>query len=59
MKPPSVFDKGFKYTPSHDTDIRETIKRAKKRIELAKQVQEENAKEASVKVQPMRRKYGS
>ena len=46
------------YRKAIDTDVKQTIERARKRIELAKQVQAQNEQEAVAKTVPLRRKHG-
>lgn len=46
----SVLDKGFRYTPSFDTDIKKRFDRMKREREAALRKQTENQREALEKV---------
>jgi hypothetical protein len=37
MKPPSILDPNFKYTPANSTDLRKTFARIRREIERDKQ----------------------
>jgi len=53
-----ILDKSFRYVPAIETDIKKTIERARKRIELAKKAQAEA--DASIpKLHERRKAHGS
>lgn len=57
----SILDRSFQYTPSSQTDLKKTFARIRRerKAELAAQERDSaNAKEASAKVEPLRRQHG-
>ncbi len=51
----SILDRSFKYTPSHKTDIRETLERARNEIKARRESEQRNAAEAERKTIALRR----
>ncbi len=48
-----ILDRTFRYTPSHETDIRKTIARELRRLAEIKRKEEEAQAEAALKVKPI------
>jgi len=52
----SCFDKSFRYTPSHETNIRETFERVRRELAAKAEKEAKNLEEAKVKVAAMNTK---
>lgn len=55
----SIYDRDFRYVPSHETNVKATFARAKRKLREEEERRERDAEEAKVKVSQIKKAKAS